>query len=117
MAAVLGEVDDGRRDQVLALVAGRQARAEERHQRVAALEGDILDDERGVVGPQVVQFVPLLIVEQLAVPADQVLDLLPGDEAVERVHSEGPAAGWAPALDSRRLATNLRNRASSSGAG
>ena len=101
---------------MLALVVARETRAQERHQGVAALERDILDDERGVVGPQVGQCVPLLIVEQLAVPTDQVLDLLPGDEAVERAHSAGSGAGCAPALDSRRLATNVRNRASSSGA-
>jgi hypothetical protein len=99
---------------VLALVPGRQARAQELDQDVATLEGDdivaIVDDERGVVGPQLGEGVPLLVVEQDAVPADEVVDRPQREQPVERTQVSTRA------LDSRKLATNVRKRATNSGA-
>jgi hypothetical protein len=99
---------------VLALVPGRQARAQELDQDVATLEGDdivaIVDDERGVVGPQLGEGVPLLVVEQDAVPADDVVDLAQGEQALDGAQVSTRAR------ERRTLATYVRNRASSSGA-
>ena len=89
---------------------------------VAALERASVDDERRVVGPQLSERIPLLVVEQHAVATDQVVDLPECQETSSgSMSSPMPLrprrrARLSATVDSRTLAMKVLMRSSRSGA-
>src|SRR4029077_14837264 len=98
------QFDQRRGGHGLAGVVGREAVDEEIEYGALPLEGHAGTDERSVVGPQLRELIPVLVVEEDRIASDLIADLLDRDESFERVHRCPPTAPAGPAAAARSRA-------------
>ena len=67
------------------------AAAEEVHHRLAAVKDDVADRPDRILGPQLGERVPVVVVEEQRILGAEIADLLLRDQVLERVHLAPPA--------------------------
>jgi len=84
---------------VLGEVILGEAAAEEVHHRLAAVEDGVADRPDGILGPQLRERVPVVIVEEHRVLGAEIADLLLRNKVLKRVHVALLQSDYGPIAD------------------